>query len=157
MLQIICGSFVSDNPSIQLSEDAASLFAGGNYAFECITAGRPLPTVTWLMNGKELKGGEMNQTIVLEEKSEGDHLNVTLHISDVELRHAGNYTCEAVNKYSMKARNNLVTVSCKRILLVLLPSYALILLNLRTYKENQTPIVVQGGCGFNHFPPLLRT
>ena len=84
-----------------------------------MTTGWPVPTVTWLMNGKELKDGDMNQTIALEKNSEGDQFNLSLHILDVDLRHAGNYTCEATNnKYRSKRRNVLVTVSCKRLLFV---------------------------------------
>lgn len=71
------------------------------------------------MNGKELKDGDMNQTIALEKNSGGDQFKLSLHILDVDLRHAGSYTCEATNnKYRSKRRNVLVTVSCKRLLFV---------------------------------------
>ena len=65
------------------------------------------------MNGKELKDGDMNQTIYLKNTTDGDTSILTLVIVDLDLRHAGEYTCEASNNYGTNNRSTSVTVSCK--------------------------------------------
>ena len=101
-----------------MPDDVTSLFAGRIVGFDCVTSGWPLPTVKWLMNGKELKDGDNDHTVVVERKIKGNHLNLSLAISDVDIAHAGNYTCQATNKFRTKRRDILVTVSCERSSLV---------------------------------------
>lgn len=104
---------VTDNPIVQLSENGGTLFAGRKAVFHCIASGLPPPTAKWLMNGKELRNGDLNKTITLERKTDGEQLQLSLHISDVDFGHAGIVTCEAENKYCMKRRSIQVSVSCK--------------------------------------------
>ena len=87
------------------------MFAGKKQDFNCTASGWPLPKVKWLMNGTELKDGDMNQTIYLKNKTVGDNLILTLAIFDVDLRHAGEYTCEATNNYGTNNRSMSVTAS----------------------------------------------
>ncbi|KAJ7350185.1 Inactive tyrosine-protein kinase 7 [Desmophyllum pertusum] len=64
------------------------------------------------MNGKELRNGDLNQTVSLKEYKKGEQFNLSLHFSEVNTRHAGNFTCEAQNKYHKKERNIQVSITC---------------------------------------------
>ena len=109
-----CFSFcLPDNPSVSLTDDTGFLFAGRKAVLHCNAAGWPLPTVEWLMNGKQLKDGDLNDTVYLVEKQLREHITLSLHFSDFQLRHSGNFTCEAKNKYHEKRRNVHVLISCK--------------------------------------------
>lgn len=105
--------YVLDNPSIRLAENVRTLFVGREAVLRCMVSGVPLPTVKWLMNGKELRNGDLNQTISLEKAKEEEQFNISLHISEVNIKHVGNFTCEARNKYHTTRRNVHVKLTCK--------------------------------------------
>ena len=115
------GFYLTDNPSVSLAEDTGFLFAGRKAVLHCNAEGWPLPTVKWLVKGKQLRDGDLNQTISLTEEKLREQISLSLHFSNVKVLHAGNYTCEARNKYREKRRNIQVSISCKRPLLQLLP------------------------------------
>ncbi|KAJ7383418.1 hypothetical protein OS493_028094 [Desmophyllum pertusum] len=79
-----------DSLSIGLDEDVRSLFAGRKSVLHCIVSGWPLPVVKWLMNGKELRNGDLNQTVSLEEEKDEEQCNSSLHFSELNIRHAIN-------------------------------------------------------------------
>ncbi|KAJ7385109.1 hypothetical protein OS493_017477 [Desmophyllum pertusum] len=91
----------------QLSDAVDALATKIRMAF-----GWPLPAVKWLMNGKELRNGDLNQTVSLEEAKDGEQFNLSLHFSEVNTMHAGTFTCEAQNKYHTKERNIQVSITC---------------------------------------------
>ena len=65
------------------------------------------------MNGRELKDGDIKQTIRLE-KIKGKEIEyLGLHISEILLEHDGNYTCEVANRYHAKRGHRPIFVSCK--------------------------------------------
>lgn len=99
-------------PSIQLSEDLSSLFAGKKHSYSCAVEGWPLPVVRWLKNGQELQNDEINQKIIIERRIKGEeHINVTLHILHVDIQGSENFTCEATNNITTESRSFIV--SCK--------------------------------------------
>ena len=65
------------------------------------------------MNGKELRNGDLNQTVSLEEEKDEEQFNLSLHFSELNIRHAVNFTCEAKNEYHTKRRNVQVSITCK--------------------------------------------
>jgi len=65
--------------------------------------GEPKPSIEWLINGKSL----VNDT---NQKIEGS----TLHISEVEKKHAGIVQCVANNKYGSHSGYNLLRVNPKQ-------------------------------------------
>ena len=65
------------------------------------------------MNGDELTNGDVNQTISLREGKDEKQLNLSLYISEANMKHAGNFTCEAKNKYHTKRRHIQVSLTCK--------------------------------------------
>ena len=79
----------------------------------CIASGWPLPTVKWFMNGEELTNGDVNQTISSREEKNEKQLNSSLDISEANMKHAGNFTCEAKNRYHTKRRHIQVSLTCK--------------------------------------------
>ena len=95
---------------IKMPEGILSLFAGENRSVYCFVEGLPPPTVRWLKNNKILKERKSQQ---------GKNLvDLALDFPEVDLHHAGNYTCEASNyKITTKKRSILVTVTCKHLLL----------------------------------------
>ena len=105
--------FVIDNPSVRISDEDGTLFAGRKATFHCITSGQPTPTAKWLLNGKELINGGLNKTIALDRKTEGHQLQLLLQISEVNFWHAGNLICEAANMYQAKRSSIQVSVSCE--------------------------------------------
>ncbi|XP_078371996.1 uncharacterized protein LOC144655586 [Oculina patagonica] len=64
------------------------------------------------MNGKELKDGDLNQTISLEVDRKGEKFNMLLYFSKVNIKHVGNFTCEATNKYHTTKRDIQVLITC---------------------------------------------
>ena len=102
-----------DNPSIQLAQDVSFLFGVRKAVLTCIASGWPLPIVKWLMNGEKLTNGDVNQTISLKEEKDDKQLNSSLYIFEANMKHAGNFTCEAKNKYHTKRRHIQVSVTCK--------------------------------------------
>ena len=96
---------------IKTPEGILSLFAGENRSFYCFVEGLPPPTVRWLKNNKILKERKSQQ---------GKYLaDLALDFPELDLHHAGNYTCEASNNNTITNKSTiLVTVSCKHLLIV---------------------------------------
>lgn len=96
---------------IKTPEGILSLFAGENRSFYCFVEGLPPPTVRWLKNNKILKERKSQQ---------GKHLaDLALDFPELDLHHAGNYTCETSNNNTITNKSTiLVTVSCKHLLIV---------------------------------------
>ena len=93
---------------IKMPEGILSLFAGENRSVYCFVEGRPPPTVRWLKNNKILKERKSQQGKYL--------VDLALDFPEVDLHHAGNYTCEASNDNTITKKSTiLVTVSCKHL------------------------------------------
>lgn len=101
-----------DNPSIRMAEDSVQLFVGREAVIFCNVTGWPPPTVKWLMNGTELKDGDLNTSVSLKEGKKAESIHSSLHFSEVDIRHTGFFSCEAENKYLTKKRNIQVSVTC---------------------------------------------
>ena len=97
------------------------------------------------MNGKELRNGDLNQTVSLKEDKKGEQFNLSLHFSEVNTRHAGNFTCEAQNKYHKKERNIQVSITCK---VTVFSAFLLSFLILEIYPRNfmLVTLLVEGFC-----------
>ena len=61
----------------------------------------------------ELKDGDLNHSVSLKEEKQADNIYSSLHLSEVDRRHAANFTCEAKNKYLTRWRVIKVTVACE--------------------------------------------
>ena len=109
---------VTDNPWIRFHKSRVSLFAGESYTLDCRAWGIPPPAVKWLRNGQELLKRDLNGTISIAGGAAEKEITLKLQFSNVEPQHAGNYTCEARNKYNKRKRNLTVLVSCKLILFI---------------------------------------
>ncbi len=83
------------------------------------------------MNGKELKSGDLNQTISLEVDRKGEQFIMLLYFSEVNINHVGNFTCEATNKYHMTRRNIQVLPTCKVTFIFVVVVVVLLNLNFR--------------------------
>ena len=113
-LQFSSFHLTAGRPSIQLSEDLSSLFAGKKHSYSCAVEGWPLPVVRWLKDGQKLHNDTIDQKIIIERTIKGEELvNVTLHILDVDIGDSGNYTCEAMNNITTENRSIIVSVTCK--------------------------------------------
>ncbi len=87
---------------------------GQPFALECSVQGLPRPTVEWLKDGVLLAstaagGTQPSPSSGYEMSADGRRLTVT----STQLRHAGDYTCQAVNKagssnkkYNVNVRGN---------------------------------------------------
>ena len=102
-----------------MAEDSVQLFVGRKAVVFCNVTGWPPPTVKWLMNGKELKNGFLNISVSPEEGKKAKSINSSLHFSEVDIRHAGFFSCEAENMYHTKKRNIQVSVTCEGTLVVI--------------------------------------
>ncbi|XP_078371879.1 receptor-type tyrosine-protein phosphatase F-like isoform X3 [Oculina patagonica] len=108
----ICSAI--DNPWIRFDESSVSLFAGESHVINCYTWSVPSSSVKWLRNGQELEHGDLNGTVnvSLLRVADEERITLELHFSKVDSGHAGNYTCEARNKYNTRRQNLTVMVSC---------------------------------------------
>ena len=115
-------SIIKAWPSIKLAVEGTSLFAGRRLEFTCMTSTSAITdlSVKWLMNGVEVKDGDMNKTIFLEEVKAnfGNTIrtldkNLSIQFVDLDIRHAGNFTCEVSDMFSTKTCNTSSTVLCK--------------------------------------------
>ena len=70
--------------------DNLLLLAGENRSVYCFVEELPPPTVRWLKNNKILKERKNQQGKYL--------VDLALNFPEVDLHHAGNYTCEANKK-----------------------------------------------------------
>lgn len=102
-----------------MAEDSVQLFVGREAVIFCNVTGWPSPTVKWLMNGMELKDGDLNNSVSLKGGKKAESINSSLHFSEVDMRHAGFFSCEAENKYLTKKRNIQVSVTCEGTLVVI--------------------------------------
>ena len=132
------------------------LFAGRKAVIFCNVTGWPLPTVKWLMNGMELKDGDLNISVSLKEAKNAESINSSLQFSEVDIRHAGFFSCEAKNKYLTRRRNIQVSVTCEGALVVI---FCLVThlsdrqINESVIKLSQMKIgKVTDGCQFSKFP-----
>ena len=108
--------------------DGAPIFSGGEYNFVCATSGLSMAAVKWLINDTEMTDGSMNQTIFTNKgsiaitnylyryfytliRTEVSHW--PLQFTAIDLRHAGNLTCEASNRFSSRRCTYSLTVLCK--------------------------------------------
>ena len=115
-LQVICFLPVLEiNLAIKISERNRSLFVGEKESFYCFVEG-PLPlTVRWLKD---------NRTIKERKSKRVKQVNLTLDFRELDLHHAGKYTCEASDRYNLTmTRTILVSVLCKHLLLTRLFSH----------------------------------
>ena len=115
-------SFSPGNPWVRIDNSHVSQFvAERRVNLTCHIGGSPPPSVKWLINGKELRDGDLNRTITIRDNRVHGKFGRNTHellIYNIQLKHAGNYTCEARNKYYTRRRNILVTCSCKLCILI---------------------------------------
>lgn len=112
-----------------MAEDSVLLFVGREAVIFCNVTGWPPLTIKWLMNGTELKDGDLNISVsLIKEGKKAESIKSSLHFSEVDLRHAGFFSCEAENNYRTKKRNIKVSVTCEGTLVVIsfLSRYSLI-------------------------------
>ena len=67
------------------------------------------------MNGKQLNDSDLNQTVSLANIVQGEETFLSLYLSEVDIRHAANFTCEARNDYQMERRSFQVLPTCEGI------------------------------------------
>lgn len=67
--------------------------------------GWPLPKVKWFMNGMEIRDGDLNLSVSLQEEKRAENINSSLHFSELDKLHAAYFTCEAKNKFFTRRRN----------------------------------------------------
>lgn len=94
---------VVEPPRVIRQPKASTFSEGGVLDLSCNVTGEPKPSIEWLINGKSL----INDT---NQKIEGS----TLHISDVEKKHAGIVQCVANNEYGSHSGYNLLRVNPKQ-------------------------------------------
>ncbi|XP_011253046.1 interference hedgehog isoform X3 [Camponotus floridanus] len=94
---------VVEPPRVIRQPKASTFSEGGVLDLSCNVTGEPKPSIEWLINGKSL----VNDT---NQKIEGS----TLHISEVEKKHAGIVQCVANNKYGSHSGYNLLRVNPKQ-------------------------------------------
>lgn len=94
---------VVEPPRVIRQPKASTFSEGGKLDLSCNMTGEPEPSIEWLINGKSLIP-DTNQNI------EGS----TLHIREVEKKHAGIVQCVANNKYGSHSGYNLLQVNPKQ-------------------------------------------
>lgn len=108
-------------------EDHVSLFAGKRQVLKCTTWGFPTPSIKWLKDGvvlaewnaygsypmprKDVLRNSILYFLRTPTRMDGKTVH-EVHFYNLELGHAGNYTCEAKNNYYTRRRNITVYVSC---------------------------------------------
>lgn len=103
-----------------MAEDSVQLFVGREAVIFCNVTSRTPLTVKWLMNGTELKDGDLNISVsLIKEGKKAESIKSSLHFSEVDIRHAGFFSCEAKNNYHTKKRNIQVSVTCEGTLVVI--------------------------------------
>lgn len=111
--------FSADNPSVRFRKHQNWFFAGRKAELRCVASGWPLPTVKWLMNGKQVKDGDLNETVYFSESVAEESITLSLHFSEVKPQHVGEFTCEAENKFKVTRRNTEVSIKCKGLFRIL--------------------------------------
>ena len=76
-------------PSILIPPVNRTVELGDTASFRCNTSGDPVPDVTWLKNGIDIKGESTRYVIVVHSR--------TLYIRNVEWLDVAPYTCVARN------------------------------------------------------------
>lgn len=90
----------ADAPVIDnIKEPNIEALSGGEVALFCVVSGHPIPTVTWLMDGKPL---EREDGITIENSSMAEidgrtSVNSSLILSGLTKDDDGYYTCRAEN------------------------------------------------------------
>ena len=105
--------------SIRMAVDSVQLFVGREAVIFCNVTSRKTLTVKWLINGTELKDGDLNISVSPKEGKKAKSIKSSLHFSEVDRRHAGFFSCEAENKFLTKKRNIQVSVTCEGTLVVI--------------------------------------
>ena len=101
------------DPSVFLYGFRESLYEDEELHLNCKALGLPLPDMKWLKNGLELKDGDLNGTVSIFKWSTVGGRGSDLRVFRVERQHAGNYTCQAQNKYNTRRQSITVSVSCE--------------------------------------------
>ena len=106
----------TDNPSVRFNEHRNWFSAGRKAELNCVASGWPLPTVKWLIDGKQVNDGDLNDTIHLKESATKESITLSLHLSKINPQHVGEFTCEAANKFKVTRRNiEISSISCKEL------------------------------------------
>lgn len=71
--------------------DNTNILLGGEVSLQCVLKGSLPMTVSWMKDDHEIKESEHVQ-ISFENRT------AVLHISSVQLKHGGKYTCQAQNE-----------------------------------------------------------
>ena len=71
------------------------------------------------MNGKQVKDGDLNETVYFSESVAEETITLSLHFSEVKPQHVGEFTCEAENKFKVTRRNTEVSIKCKGLFRIL--------------------------------------
>uniref|UniRef100_H9GBH3 receptor protein-tyrosine kinase n=1 Tax=Anolis carolinensis TaxID=28377 RepID=H9GBH3_ANOCA len=78
--------------------DMGSVPVGNTVKFRCQASGRPLPSITWLKNGKRITEPDLRPQ------------HWTLMITNVTFSDGGNYTCLVRNRYGARCHTYYLTV-----------------------------------------------
>lgn len=90
----------TDAPVIENKEDPIiEELSGGEVTLFCIVSGHPIPTVTWLKNGKPLEreGGTNIENSLVSGFGGRTSVNSSLALSELSKEDDGYYTCRAEN------------------------------------------------------------
>lgn len=87
--------FSSVPPVISVPHDVYTLRVGESVSVPCSATGQPEPELQWNRYGGPVKGGANLLAST----------NGTLHIKNVQLSHAGIYTCTAMNSAGRGSRD----------------------------------------------------
>ena len=95
----LCFVLLSDAPQqVTVTTDPSVMRLNQTITLTCQADGFPPPSFSWKFNGNTLNGTVQN----------------TLTVRNVEVKDAGNYTCEATNDFGGEEVTALVTLECKR-------------------------------------------
>ena len=81
-------------PRVIQSPSTRTCIQGGQCSLSCITEGVPSPAIEWFQNGGKVNPGGVISLVNSSSYTEG---NSTLMITNVMLKHAGSYHCNASN------------------------------------------------------------
>lgn len=96
-------SFLVEPPSFVRKLENLSSLVGTEVSLQCILKGSDPMTVSWMKDNHELKEAEHIQ-ITYENKT------ALLHITDLQSKHGGKYSCQAQNQAGSQTCSSVLTV-----------------------------------------------
>ena len=85
---------------------------GGTASFTCQATGRPVPTISWYLNGTPVNNDtDVDKYDILETSVNTTTISCILTIMDVESSDVGTYICNATNVVSSDTSSGVLTVN----------------------------------------------